>query len=112
MKPDKLQSQLNLETVQPQHKDEEIRTGYTSDLLSDVMANAEEGSVLITIQSHANTVAVASITGIPAIIICNSRPVPEDTIEAATKENIAIYRSTENQFTVSGKVAKLLSAEK
>ena len=111
MTPDKLQSQLDLEIIQPQHGDRNVKTGYTSDLLSDVMANAAEGSVLVTIQSHANTVAVSSITGVVAIIICNSRPVPEDTIEAAAKEDIAIYRSTENQFTVSYRTYKLLHAE-
>ncbi len=111
MTPDKLQSQLNLEIIQPHHSNESVATGYTSDLLSDVMANAVEGAVLITIQSHANTVAVASIAGIRAIIICNSRPVAEDTIEAAAREKIAIYRSTENQFTVSYKAYKLLHTE-
>ena len=39
--------------------DLEIQNGYTSDLLSDVMGNAPEDSVLITIQAHKNTIAVA-----------------------------------------------------
>ncbi|KMQ50278.1 DRTGG domain-containing protein [Chitinispirillum alkaliphilum] len=109
MTPEQLQSQLDLESIQPAHRAQTVSTGYTSDLLSDVMANAQEDSVLITIQAHVNTIAVASLAGIPAIIVCNSRPVPEDMIEAAQKENIAIYRSQENQYTVSHRVYQALN---
>lgn len=42
--------------------------GYTSDLLSDVMAHIKEDDALITIQAHKNTIAVASLTGASAVI--------------------------------------------
>lgn len=86
-----------------------ITTGYTSDLLSDVMGNADEGSVLITIQAHKNTIAVASLIGMPAIILCNGRTPTEDMIGAAKEEGIAILATNESQFTASYKVAKLLA---
>ncbi len=86
----------------------EITAGYTSDLLSDVMGNAPEDSVLITIQAHKNTVAVASLAGIKAILICNNRPAPEDMLQAATDEEISVFRTKENQFTASWKVHTLL----
>ena len=53
----------------------EVRGGYTSDLLSDVMSKAKDGFVLVTIQAHKNTVAVASMLGLVAVILCNGRPV-------------------------------------
>ena len=34
--------------------DKEVTGGYSSDLLSDVMGNAEEGQVWITLQVHKN----------------------------------------------------------
>lgn len=80
----------------------EISGGYTSDLLSDVMANAKEGQVLITIQAHKNSIAVATLIGMPLIIICNNRPVPDDMRDAAEKEGVAILRTKKNQFEVSG----------
>ncbi len=85
-----------------------ILDGYTSDLLSDVMGNASEESALITIQAHKNTVAVASLIGMRAIILCNGRTPSEDMIEAARREEIAIIGSSENQFTVSYRLAKAL----
>jgi serine kinase of HPr protein (carbohydrate metabolism regulator) len=99
---------LGAEICQGEFEDSVLSGAYTSDLLSDVMANAKDGGALITIQAHKNTVAVATLVNISVIIICNSRPLPEDMLEAAKDEGIAVIRTKENQFTVSGKVWELL----
>ena len=88
----------------------EISAAFTSDLLSDVLAHAAENSVLITIQAHQNTVAVASIVGIRAILACSSRPVPADMLAAAQKQQIALFRTKLNQFEASVAVHNLLAA--
>lgn len=90
--------------IQDRFEEREVTFGYTSDLLSDVMANATAGSALITIQAHKNTVAVATLTEIGAIVICNNRPVPEDMIDAAREEGIALFRTGRNQFVTSGRL--------
>lgn len=102
---------LGAEIAQNEFEDAEIAGAYTSDLLSDVMANAHDGGALITIQAHKNTVAVASLVNISVIVVCNFRPLPEDMLEAAKDEGIAVIRTQENQFTVSGKLYKALNAE-
>ena len=112
MRVKELSEVLGLEPIQPDFEDAEILGGYTSDLLSDVMAHATSGSVLITIQAHKNTVAVAGLVGIPAIILANGRPVPEDMVEAARREGIAIFRSQETQFVLSGKLYTLLTSSR
>ncbi|MCL2557012.1 MAG: hypothetical protein FWE09_00875 [Treponema sp.] len=98
---------LGAEICQDIFPDNQIHGAYASDLLSDVMANAK-GGALITIQAHRNTVAVAAMKKIPAIIVCNSRPVPRGMIDAAREQGIAILRSSESQFAVSGKVWEML----
>ena len=98
------------ECLLPAPADTEISAAFTSDLLSDVMAHAAENSVLITIQAHLNTVAVASLAGIRAILACSSRPVPADMLEAARKQQIAIYRTPLNQIDASVSDQQLLSA--
>jgi hypothetical protein len=102
---------LGAEAVQDQFEDVRLNGAYTSDLLSDVMANAKEGGALITIQAHKNTVAVASLVNVPVIFICNSRPVPDDMTESAREEGIGIYRTHENQYSVSGKLYAMLHGE-
>ncbi|MCL1837145.1 MAG: hypothetical protein FWG46_06330 [Treponema sp.] len=99
---------LGAEICQEEFEDVDLAGAYTSDLLSDVMANAKDSGALITIQAHKNTVAVSTLVNISVIVICNSRPLPEDMLEAAKDEGIAVIRTSENQFTVSGKLWGLL----
>jgi len=101
---------LNAEICQDEFEDREVAGAYTSDLLSDVIANASDSGALITIQAHKNTVAVAALVNVSVIIICNKRPLPSDMLEAAKNEGIAVLRTTENQFTVSGRIWELIKA--
>ena len=100
---------LGAEILHDEFEDMDLPGAYTSDLLSDVMANAKDGGALITIQAHKNTVAVATLVNITVIIICNSRPIPEDMLASAKDEGIALLLTKENQFTVSGKLYKILA---
>jgi predicted transcriptional regulator len=93
---------IDAEVLQGAFEDIDLVGAYTSDLLSDVMANATAGEALVTIQAHKNTVAVAGLVGVPAILICNGRPVPEDMVSSAKDEGIALLRTNHNQFQVSG----------
>lgn len=104
MKISDLASSLGLTLVQSDFKDRTVSSGYTSDLLSDVMANAAADGVLVTVQAHKNTVAVAALVGLAAVVICNGRPVPVDMIEAAKAEGIALLKTTENAFEISGRL--------
>jgi len=85
-----------------------VSGAYTSDLLSDVMGHAPDESVLITVQAHKNTVAVASLAGLPAVVLCHSRPIPDDMLDAARQEGIALIRTPENQFETSCRIKQLL----
>jgi len=97
-----LGTRFGFEAVQGDFDDRAIADGYTSDLLSDVMARAGDDFALITIQAHKNTIAVATLVGIAAIIVCNNRPVPDDMAAAAKAEKVAIFRTSKSQFEASG----------
>jgi hypothetical protein len=88
--------------------DAEFTGAHTSDLLSDVMANASENLALITIQAHKNTVAVCSLLNLPVVIVCSNRPVAQDMIDSATEEGVSIFVTDDNQFEVSVKLGKVL----
>ncbi len=108
MKTDDLEMKLGYEPAYADYEIEEITAGFTSDLLSDVMGNADEDSVLITIQAHKNTIACCSLAGITSVIVCSGRKAPDDMIEAAKDEGIAIFRTKDNQFETSFKVHGIL----
>ncbi len=87
----------------------EVSGGYCSDLLSDVMGNATEGQIWITIQVHKNIIAVASLKELSAIVIVKGLEPGEDTIETAKKENIVLLSSNETAFDLAGKLYGLIN---
>jgi hypothetical protein len=97
-----------LQCLQAASGDVEITGGYTSDLLSDVMAHLKEGDALITIQAHKNTIAVAALTGASAVILCHGRAASPDMLEVAAKENIAVFISTGSQYETTCALSKAL----
>jgi DRTGG domain. len=108
MKLSELAPMLGAQCVQDDFNDSEILDAYTGDLLSDILGNADEGCVIVTIQAHRNTIAVATTKDCPAVIVCNSREIPDDMLSAARQEHIGIFRTALNQFTVSGMLYDLL----
>lgn len=102
--------ELGFSCLQGEFEDAELTGGYTSDLLSDVMANLKEGQVLITIQAHKNTIAVASLSGAAAVVFCHGRAAAGDVVDAAAAEGIALFSTPDNQFDASVKVARALRA--
>ncbi len=91
--------------------DREVSGGYTSDLLSDVMAKASEGDVWITIQTHQNVVAVASLLGLSAVIMSNGLQPESSTLEKAVKAEVPILTSEWPSFELSGKIFALLASD-
>ena len=97
-------------TVVVDNPEAAISAAYTSDLLSDVMGHCGDESVLITIQNHLNAIAVCTLAGIEAIVLCHNRPAPDDMVEAARREGIGILTSPLSQFAASVALADLRPA--
>jgi len=86
----------------------EITGGYTSDLLSDVMGFAAAGNVWITLQTHKNVMAIASLKELAAIILVKDFTPDADTLAQANEEGIPILGSKEQAFELSGQIFNLL----
>ena len=85
-----------------------VTGGYTSDLLSDVMANSHEGNLWITLQIHQNTIAVAKLKELAGIILVNDRRPDKETQLKAEEEGIPLLLTKDSAFTISGKLFSLL----
>ncbi len=86
----------------------EIKIGYVSDLLSDVMGSAEAGSVWITLQTHKNIMAIASLKELAAIILVKGFQPENDTLAKSNEEHIPILGTDNQAFEIAGKLFKLL----
>ena len=70
MKLSKIIQELNLDIVAGYNDiDKEVKGVYIGDLLSLVMARAQEEDIWITIQTHVNIVAVATLVNMSAILV-------------------------------------------
>jgi len=87
----------------------EIQGGYCADLLSDVMGHAKSGQVWITLQTHKNVLAIASLKDLSAIIHVKGLQPDPGTIEHANLENIPVLGTTEEAFETCGKLFRLLN---
>lgn len=91
-----------------QGMEREVKGGYISDLLSDVMGNAREGQVWITLQTHKNIMAIASLKEVAAIILVKGRKPEEDAAEASNEEQIPILSTPLDTFEISGQLYQLI----
>jgi hypothetical protein len=87
--------------------DADITHGYASDLLSDVLAHAPEGGVLITLQVHLNVIAVASHAGLRAVIFSCGRMPDDDILQRAAAEGLSLYGSKADTFELVGRLYQL-----
>jgi len=107
MKTEKIASELNAE-IMVKTNDENINAGYTSDMLSEVIANAGDSMAWITLQMHMNVVAVAQLKKIPLIVLTGkAQPAPE-VLQAAAEKGLNVMRSGFDSFQTSGRLYKLL----
>lgn len=83
---------------------EEVTGGYTSDLLSDVIAHSRKGNIWITIQTHPNIVAVATMKELAGIILTGGREPDTETVQKAEEEGIPILLSPLFTFEVAGRL--------
>jgi hypothetical protein len=80
----------------------EVRGGYVSDLLSDVMGNAREGDLWITLQKHVNTIAVAQLKSLAGIVLVNGRRPDADTAARAEEERIPVISTSLEAYEAAG----------
>lgn len=86
----------------------EVKGVYVSDLLSDVLGNAKDSQIWITLQSHKNIVALACLKGLACVVLVKGILPNEDTILKAEEEGIVILGTEKETFDIAGELYELL----
>ena len=89
------------------HLHEEVTGGYASDLLSDVIAHSHKGNIWVTIQTHPNIVAVATMKELAGIILAGGREPDPNTLQKAEEEGIPVLVSPLFTFELVGKLYQM-----
>src|SRR5215208_8432044 len=78
--------------------------GYSSDLLSCVMAGAKKGYLWITLQAHLNIVAVAALNEVAAVIITENAQPDLPSITKANQQGIILLSTSQPTYEVNGQL--------
>ena len=84
-----------------------VAGGYCSDLLSCAMKGAKKDSLWVTLQSHLNVVAVASLLGLAGVIITEGNRPDQETRDRAENEEVVLMVTPKTTFTVVGELTLL-----
>ena len=87
-------------------KSAEVSCGYTCDLLSWVMAHGKAGRAWITVQTHMNEIAVASLMEMAAVIIPEEIEMEETSLAKAREEGICVLQSGKTAFELCAEMAR------
>lgn len=87
--------------------DRPVLGGYASDLLSDVIGHGRKGDLWLTMQVHANIVAVAVLKDLAGIVLVNGREPAPETLEQAVRQNVLLLGAKSGTFELAGKLYEL-----
>ena len=84
-----------------QNADREITSAYVCDLLSWAMAHGRAGTAWITVQSHINVMAVASLLSFSCVIVSDNITVSAETMDAAVQKGVCILSAPCSSYGVA-----------
>ena len=84
--------------------DRDVTGVYISDMVSDMIANAKAGDLLVTAQAHANVIAAANLVDTCAIVITQGKSLADDVVKMAEKAEIAVYTTALNRWQMATKL--------
>lgn len=86
----------------PGGTDQECSRAFSADMMSDVLALAEERVLFITGLAATQTIRTAMVAEISAVLIVRGKQIPPDVRSLAERNGIALIRSSYSMFRASG----------
>ena len=86
-------------------KKTEVTCGYTCDLLSWVMAHGAAGMAWVTVQTHMNVIAVASLMEMAAVIIPEGIQMEQPSLDKAKDEGITVLQTKLTAYEICARLA-------
>lgn len=86
----------------------EISKVFCCDLLSIAMAKAPHNSIWVTVMANQNTLAVASLSEVSAIVLAEGVAFTENELLRASEEGIAVFSTELPVFDAALEIQRLL----
>ena len=105
MKLSEVKNILNADViVGEEHLDLEVKTAFGADLMSDVLAFAKAGSLLLTGLTNSQVIRTANILDIAAIILVRGKKPSTETINLAKELKIPLLTTKYILFETAGRL--------
>ncbi len=85
---------------------QEVQMGSGADLMSDVLAFTQEGTLLMTGLTNPQVVRTAEMASVKAIVFVRGKLPPAETIALATEKGIPLLASKYTMFETCGRLYK------
>ena len=103
MKLSEVQEILSAEVIIGHDKlDMEVKTAFGADLMSDVLAFAKAGSLLLTGLTNTQVIRIANVLDIAAIVLVRGKKPPAETLSLAKDLKIPILTTKYILFETAG----------
>ena len=102
-----LQAALSLTPIAIPDGDREAEGVYIGDLLSWVMGRAQSDNVWLTIMSNLNIVAVATLSDVSCILLCEGVTLDESVRSTADAKGVNILSTPMTAYEVARKLMEL-----
>ena len=103
-----LKEALHLTAFALPQGERDVLGGYAGDLLSWVMGRAQADDAWLTIMSNPNIVAVATLTDVSCIILCEGVAPDAGVASLAAQKGINLLGSESSAFSLSAQISLLL----
>ena len=102
-----LVTNLSLDVLALPAPTREVVGVYAGDLLSWVMGRAEEGNAWATIMTNQNVLAVATLTDVSCVIICENCAVDQNLIDLANTKQVNLLKTPYTIYQTCASLAQL-----
>ncbi len=107
MKVKELVKILDGEVISGEDKlDEDVKSIGAGDMMSEILAFAKPGMMILSAQSSPQSVRTGIVTEILGLVIISGKNIPQQTIEMAKQNNFLLIRTKYYMFSTCGRLYK------
>ena len=88
-------------------EDADVTGVYISDMVSDIITGAQNGCVLVTLQTHKSLVAAANLVDAAMVVVAHGKRPGDDVVELADRAGLALFSSPDDTWTYALKLFDL-----
>lgn len=81
--------------------DQEFTGVFISDMVSDIVAGAEPGNLLVTIQTHKNLIATANLVDVAAVVFVRGKRPSDEVLQLADRARITLFSTDRDAWKLA-----------